>query len=238
MRLHADVWPGDGVPFVLVHGLASNARMWRGVAGRLAGLGHAVAAVDLRGHGRSPKPDDGYDFATVTADLVETIDDLGWEQPVVAGQSWGGNVAVELAWRRPDLLRGVAGIDGGDIELQDRFESWEECAAALAPPPLEGTPVDEMERRIRVDHPDWPDDGVAGMLGCFEVRADGTVAPWLTRDRHMRILRALWEHRPSTFVADIKVPLVLVPAGPGDDHDLHAQQPERVATLLHEAFPP
>ena len=39
--------------YLLVHGLASNARLWDGVARRLAGAGHAVAAVDLRGHGRS-----------------------------------------------------------------------------------------------------------------------------------------------------------------------------------------
>jgi len=46
-------------PFVLVHGLASNARLWDGVARRLAGAGHSSAAVDLRGHGRSDKPDTG-----------------------------------------------------------------------------------------------------------------------------------------------------------------------------------
>ena len=236
MTLQADVWAGDGIPFVLVHGLASNARMWHGVARRLAAWGHAVATVDLRGHGRSPKPDDGYDFETVTADLVETMRSLGWERPVVAGQSWGGNVAVHLAWRHPDAVRGVAGVDGGTIDLQERFPSWEECAATLAPPRLEGTPVDELERRVRADRPDWPDEGIAGILACFEVREDGTVAPWLTRDRHMQVLRALWEHRPSTFLQDIEVPVLLLPAGPGEDHDVHAQFPDRVAARLHEAF--
>ena len=50
--------PADGSPsFVLVHGLASNARMWDGVAARLVERGHAAATVDLRGHGRSAKPD-------------------------------------------------------------------------------------------------------------------------------------------------------------------------------------
>ncbi len=64
--LHASPGPGPA-PFLLVHGLASNARTWDGVAARLAAEGHPVVAIDQRGHGLSDKPDDGYDYATVTA---------------------------------------------------------------------------------------------------------------------------------------------------------------------------
>ena len=64
--LAVDTWPptvpaaaatSDAAPFVLVHGLASNARMWDGVACELADRGHLAVTVDLRGHGRSAKPD-------------------------------------------------------------------------------------------------------------------------------------------------------------------------------------
>ncbi|MDQ1426431.1 MAG: lipase, partial [Acidimicrobiaceae bacterium] len=88
---------GDGRPFLLVHGLASNARLWDGVADHLAAADHAVVTVDQRGHGQSSKPDHGYDFATVVADLVALIDALDLDRPIVAGQSWGGNVVLELA---------------------------------------------------------------------------------------------------------------------------------------------
>ena len=57
----------DAVPFVLVHGLSSNARLWDGVGERLRERGHSSAALDQRGHGHSDKPESGYDFATVTA---------------------------------------------------------------------------------------------------------------------------------------------------------------------------
>ncbi len=59
-----------GAPFLLVHGLASNARMWDGVGEELARLGHPSVAIDQRGHGRASKPDDGYDFGTLTNDLL------------------------------------------------------------------------------------------------------------------------------------------------------------------------
>lgn len=264
VRLHVRV---HGAPataatgFILVHGLASNARLWDGVARSLAARGHPVAAVDQRGHGLSDKPHDGYDFATVTDDLHALIGALGWGRPVVAGQSWGGNVVIELAWRFPGLARGIACIDGGTIELGHRFPTWEACEAALAPPRLAGTAASRIEAAIRATHPDWPEDGIAGAMHNFEVMPDGTVRPWLARDRHLAILRALWEHRPSTRYAGIADPVLLVPADSGDagwtaekragvdravaslarararwfspaDHDVHAQYPDELADTL------
>jgi len=263
VALRVLVTPGrpEQVPFVLVHGLASNARMWDGVASALAGFGHASAAVDQRGHGRSDKPDSGYDFATVTDDLARLIDRMGLDRPVVAGQSWGGNVVLELAWRFPRLTRGIVCVDGGTIELVNRFPEWEACRTALAPPRLAGMAAVELEKWVRGNHPDWPETGVADTMANFEVRADGTVAPWLTFERHLEILRSLWEHRPSSRYPDIAVPVLLVPADGGPsawtqdkragvaaaeaaipcvrtawikgDHDLHAQFPGELAGLLH-----
>ena len=71
------------------------------VAEALNAGGHTVVALDQRGHGRSDAPDTGYDLDTAVADLLAAMAALGLDRPVVAGQSWGGNVALELGWRRP-----------------------------------------------------------------------------------------------------------------------------------------
>lgn len=253
-------------PFLLVHGLASNARTWEGVAERLADLGHAVVAIDQRGHGLSDKPDDGYDYATVTADLASAIGALGLDRPVVAGQSWGGDVVLELAARYPDVVRGVACVDGGLIELARAFPDWEACAEALAPPRLDGMPAVELQARIRAGHPDWSDSAIAGTMANFVIRPDGTVSPRLTRERHMRILRAMWGHSPWEALAAARAPVLLVPADTGDaawtagkraateravasrpgvavrwfapaDHDIHQQHPGELADVLHDILP-
>jgi len=261
--LHVRRWRGGGRrPVLLVHGLASNARLWDGVAAALADAGHPVAAVDLRGHGRSAKPDGGYDVATVAGDLRSLLDPLAWDRPLVAGQSWGGNVALELAARWPEAIGALGCVDGGTIELHRRFPDWDACAAALRPPRLAGTPRARIERMLRDAHPDWPESGIQGQLACFEVREDGTVAPWLTLERHLLVLRGLWEHRPAEHYRSVSVPTLLLGAEPAGepsawheqkvveldgaaaampsarvewmrgDHDLHAQHPGPVAALL------
>ena len=271
-RPAADGGPGTGagpdvradrVPFLLVHGLASNARLWDGVAERLAAAGHAVASVDLRGHGRSAKPDGPYDVPTVADDLAALIERLGLERPVVAGQSWGGNVVLELAARHPGLVRGVVCVDGGWLEPSRAFPDWETCRRILAPPRLVGRPRAGIEEHIRSAHPDWPEAGIQGTLANFEVRPDGTVAPWLTYERHMAVLRGLWEHHPSARYHALGVPVLLLPVDGGrvqsidtkrrevddaltaipsarvhwfrGDHDIHAQRPAEVAGVMHDA---
>ncbi|MDQ6798001.1 MAG: alpha/beta hydrolase [Actinomycetota bacterium] len=254
---------GDSVPVLCVHGLASNAHTWDGVAERLHSLGHPVGAVDLRGHGHSDAPGDGYDFPTMGSDLLAVLDAVGWSRVVLAGQSTGGNLVVDLGARAPDRVVGVVGVDGGAFDLQSRWPRWEDCATVLAPPRLEGTPAASMEDHLRGAHPDWSDRGIASSMANFEVRSDGTVRPWLTFERHMRILRALWEHRPTDDLARIQVPVLLILADTGDDwsapkraeaeaaraagfvevrwfspadHDVHIQQPDEVAELIHATF--
>ena len=230
-------WDGTATPFLLVHGLASNARMWDGVAERLAEQGHAVAAVDQRGHGQSDKPDDGYDYATLTADLVAVMDAVGYERAVAVGQSWGANVVLELGDRHPERVLGVACVDGGTRDMVERFPDWPDAERILAPPNLTGTPFDDVEAYIRRQFGDWPETGIQGTLANLEVLADGTIAPWLTRARHMTILRQLWEHRPTDVRRRLTMPVLIIEARDHDaHHDIHAQKPDLVAKLLLETF--
>jgi pimeloyl-ACP methyl ester carboxylesterase len=137
-------------------------------------------------------------------------------QPLAVGQSWGGNVVVELTWAYPDRVMGAVAVDGGLIELGDRFEQWDDCARTLRPPNLAGTPLSRFEAAIRSAHPDWPEAGIQGVLASFEVDDHGAIHPRLSLERHLAILRALWEHRPSQRFAQIERPVLFVLADSGE----------------------
>ena len=61
-------WERGSIPLLLLHGLADNALVWSALGEALSDRYHIVA-VDLRGHGDSSKPDDGYEFDRIIADL-------------------------------------------------------------------------------------------------------------------------------------------------------------------------
>lgn len=266
---HPAAGAADGIPVLLVHGLASNCRLWDGAARHLAGLGHDVIALDLRGHGRSDKPDHGYSVPEVARDVVDIIEILShdnppWRRPLVIGQSWGGNIVIEIAARHADAVRGVVAVDGGTIELSRAFPDWEECRRALAPPRLAGMESARLRAFVRGAHRDWSDEAIEGTMANMEHFDDGTIAPWLTFDRHITVLRGLWEHSPTSLFPSIEVPVMFTPASRTDDemtrakraahehalgtiprcrvewfepadHDLHAQFPGRFADVVHGA---
>jgi pimeloyl-ACP methyl ester carboxylesterase len=221
-------WNGAGKDFLLVHGLASNAKTWDLVAAMLSVAGHHVVAIDQRGHGQSDKPETGYGFEDVTADLAALIEAMGLEQPIIAGQSWGGNVVVEFAHRYPDLLSGLVLVDGGLIDLRSRpGATWATISVDMKPPNLLGTPRPEMIARFRQYHPNWSDEQIELQMGNYETLEDGTIRPWLTLDRHMQILWALWNQRPREMLEALTTPVLIAIADSGP--------PERRLTRVEEA---
>lgn len=146
------------------------------------------------------------------------------EQPILVGQSWGGNVVLEFGIRYPSLVHGLAFIDGGTIDLQlDPNADWEEPRQRLTPPRLEGMTQMQMEKRLRSAHPDWSEWGIEGTLVNFETLEDGTIRPWLMLDHHMQIVQAMWEQRPPELYPKVDLPVLICPAS-------HSSRPEWMET--------
>ena len=102
---------GAGDPSILlVHGILCDHRY---VAPQLDyfGRSHRTIAVDLRGHGRSDDPHQGYTINGLADDLAWMCGQLALDRPVVVGHSLGGIVALALAGRHPQSVRGVVALD-------------------------------------------------------------------------------------------------------------------------------
>jgi pimeloyl-ACP methyl ester carboxylesterase len=260
VSLHVRRWLGDptGRPFLLVHGLSSNAHLWDEVATQVAAAGHNVTAIDLRSHGTSDAPEAGYDTATAADDVAAVATSLGVSGAVVAGQSWGGDVVVQVAARHPATVAALALLDGGWSDLSRSFTTRDACETALRPPDIDGTSAEEMRGYFRGAHPDWSETAIEATLANVAVAPDGTVSRHLSIPHHMQIVRSMWDDPPKHYYPAVAVPVLLMPAlaanaaesrdrvdaaaqALGDaiireyvdaDHDIHAQRPADVAADL------
>ncbi|AXI81308.1 alpha/beta fold hydrolase [Peterkaempfera bronchialis] len=108
MQLHTRTWGTGHRTALLVHGMMSDHRSWRRVGPRLAALGYRVLAVDLRGHGRSPRGHGADPVQRYRPDLLaqDLVDTLPAEADLAVGHSLGG-LALSLAVDRLRPRRAV-----------------------------------------------------------------------------------------------------------------------------------
>jgi pimeloyl-ACP methyl ester carboxylesterase len=110
VRLHlAELGPPDGLPLLLVHGWPQSWWCWHRVAPLLADDFRCLMP-DLRGHGWSDAPREGYDKRQLAKDLLGLLDALGLDRVAYAGHDWGAFVGFLLGLRAPDRLSGVLAL--------------------------------------------------------------------------------------------------------------------------------
>jgi pimeloyl-ACP methyl ester carboxylesterase len=122
-RAHGDEG-AFGAPFVFLHGLTFDSRMWAPVLDALPS-GHRAIAFDLPGHGGSaalPRPG----IAVVVQAIHESVLDAGLETPIVVGHSIGGQLATSYAARHP-----VVAVVSVDAPV--RLEPFAQLLRSLGP---------------------------------------------------------------------------------------------------------
>ncbi|MBX9600732.1 MAG: alpha/beta fold hydrolase [Bryobacteraceae bacterium] len=103
---------GSGPPLVLLHGQFGDHQDWWPVLQPLS-REFRVFAVDLPGYGASAKPRRRYTAGFFVETLHELLQSAGIQHPILAGNSWGGSIAISYALRHPAqalVLVGSAGI--------------------------------------------------------------------------------------------------------------------------------
>ncbi|MBN2550190.1 MAG: alpha/beta hydrolase [Anaerolineales bacterium] len=111
--LHYSV-QGTGSPAILIHGLAASRYDWDALIPRLTLHSYCTYAVDLLGHGDSPKPIDPqmYTVKTLYATLEDWIEHLDICHPLVLiGHSLGGLMSLHYALRHPGEIKAMVLID-------------------------------------------------------------------------------------------------------------------------------
>ena len=104
-----DVRQGSGTPVILIHGIAASLHDWDDLIPILAEHGYAAYALDLLGHGDSPRLDSrAYQMDWIFEHFVNWMKSLRLSEPaILIGHSLGGHVALEYARRVSAWTRGL-----------------------------------------------------------------------------------------------------------------------------------
>jgi len=148
LRVHYQV-SGNGPDVVMIHGLASDLAFWYLTAAPALAKRYRVTVYDLRGHGYTGMPAEGYTSGHLAADLLALVDHLGVERAHLVGHSFGGSVALHFAAQNPGRVRTITLADARMHALQPPLPQrqsghWQTIRAALAQQGLnlpETTPI-------------------------------------------------------------------------------------------------
>lgn len=200
----------DAPPVVLLHGLGSAARTWAGC--QQSWLPRRTIALDLPGHGASPRRRASYSFAAMAEEVLAFLSDV----PVfdLVGHSMGGAVAQFVTMRAPDRVRRLV-IEDAPPPPFEPVELWEMPAEPPDPVDFDWAVVDPIFREVRTPNPDW-----------WARLADVTVpALWLAGgpDSHV--------DQDRIALAAARTPagrVVEIPAG----HHIHREAPAEFTTAV------
>ena len=217
---------GAGPAILLAHGMWCNGRMFHELAAAL-GEGHRLITPDLRGHGRSERPEAAWGMSDLADDLVAILDALAEPRVVLVGFSMGGMAALDFAVRYPGRLAGLALLS----------------TTAFAETPIRRSGIEILMRWLRlVGARDFALREASRWMfsGEFRRRHPETVRAWhrdLVAMRTDRLVDALVAvgRRPS--LAD-KLPALTVPVAIADgDRDglVSRREVTRMARLLPQA---
>jgi pimeloyl-ACP methyl ester carboxylesterase len=103
---------GEGPPLLLIHGLGSCLEDWECQVPEFARQ-YRVITYDLRGHGRSGKPEGPYSMAQFGEDAAALLRALGVDSAHVVGISLGGGIAFQLVVSHPALVKSLVIVNSG-----------------------------------------------------------------------------------------------------------------------------
>jgi pimeloyl-ACP methyl ester carboxylesterase len=241
LRFQLYRWPGaDPAPVVLLHGWGDTAETWQFLVDHLPQQ-RTWIAIDMRGFGRTQRPDDGYWFPDYLADLDALADQLAPDTPFdLVGHSMGGNIAMLYAGARPQRVRRLVVLEGFGMQRSKpeqapaRYAEWLDEVKAGSRFSL----YDSYEQFIAVlarRNPRTPPDRIEFIARSWaRQREDGRIELWAD-PRHKRINPVLYQRdQAEACWRAIQAPLLFVR---GSESELSQQMSgEMSETRMREIF--
>ncbi len=223
-RVHFLDWggPDDGPGVLLVPGLLSPAWSWAPVARRLA-RARRTCVMDLRGHGLSDAPPDGYDLATLAEDAALVAEASGVAgasgRVVLAGHGFGACVAAAAAAAMGERCAGLVLVDGGIERLAETADlDADELLRSLDEPPAVLRSMDAwLADRRGFDEASWDADQERAARDAVVATAAGHLVRAVRPFAVAALASTVLAYDPADVLSRVSAPVVaLVAMAAGD----------------------
>jgi pimeloyl-ACP methyl ester carboxylesterase len=182
-------------PLALVHGWATDRRIWSEEVARL-GARHRVVTPDLAGHGKSGAGRTDWSIERFGQDVAAVIEAVGAKQVILVGHSMGGLVVLEAARRMRGRVKGIVVVDMLlDAEQQSSADEIEGAVKQLEADYRTATTEMANQYLFTADTPAAARERVLGY------------ALALPPDRSIAMLRSTWAYDPLPALNEIRVPV-------------------------------
>ncbi len=233
-----EVSPGDRVHFLdwgartpstarpailLIHGLSNTAWSWAPVARRLR-TARRVVAMDLRGHGLSDAPTEGYDADTLATDVIAVAEGAGLlsspvDRLILAGHGFGAVVAAWAAVELGERCAGLVLVDGGwqALEAASGMEVDEFLRGMDEPPEVMRSMTAFLADRAGFDPASWDADQERAARATVVATHAGKVVPTTRPHALEASVRAMFSYRPLLTLPTVTAPILALAAA--DDEE-------------------
>jgi pimeloyl-ACP methyl ester carboxylesterase len=134
VKLEVLDWGGAEPAVVLLAGLGNTAHIFDNFAPKLARTYH-VYGITRRGFGASSAPPSGYTTDRLARDVIEVIESLKIQRPIVAGHSFAGEEMTVLGTQFPTRVAGLVYLEAAYDRTSASFAKWNTLFDRARPPP-------------------------------------------------------------------------------------------------------
>ena len=189
---------GEGFPFVMVHANPFDHNLWMYQIAHFSTY-FKVIAIDIRGYGRSDKPETPFSLKDMANDVLAVCRDQGVKEAILGGVSVGSGMAILLGLDHPEIFKAiilVGGSSGPGGSIEERIHGYTKVG-------IEKYHIQHLRDLVV---PEFADSKLGKYLLNTFVERD----PWLSGEAIGQIFRARGGLDMTPRLGTMKVPTLVV----------------------------
>jgi 3-oxoadipate enol-lactonase len=189
---------GAGFPFVMIHANPFDHNLWMYQIARFSTY-FKIIAVDIRGYGRSDKPETPFSLEDMADDVLGVCRDEGIKEAIVGGVSVGSGMALLMGLDHPELCKAlilVGGSSGPGGSIDDRIHGYTKIG-------VEKYHIQHLKELVASGFPETK-------LGKYLLNTFVERDPWLSGESIGQIFRARGGTDMTPRLGTMKVPTLVV----------------------------